>query len=482
MSRSLDEIESALDDIVLGIERRTRQTAQVLTRVEKVIDSISRKLEQRADRRMSRPIASIDVARVDSIIGRNLLDELTAREARYAVRAYHAYPPQVVRQIVTMRPSLLGTLLRALLMDWLDIVSSPSRASEASLLVDFVAKNNIYQGPIPLTTLFRADAPALCASQLDVSTFLAAQESIAERLKFGRTWTIMGFTMAAMLRSQGAGELWNNNEALESLVQQPDHDDVRRLLLPLRSARLNSQGPAPTGQRAVRWQFVAELLTARFSRPTAIRERIFDRVEPFLLDGDFGDPRVNLASEDWDHVRRLAPQAYESFYQGLIKGDLEFFFAEAMSEIDRKEYWLRYTGSIRRTIAVLDDRVYGDLSYRLRQDGGPMLAALRRAKRAGWSRSDGLCAFCMVFDEVVAVEFSVTGNALYLYPRAYFDSHVAELLDGRTAIPEPGVLKNSETGTKFTHSTTQGRPNWHGRVDIHLRSYGILPNRSRRRT
>lgn len=137
--------------------------------------------------------------------------------------------------------------------------------------------------------------------------------------------------------------------------------------------------------------------------------------------------------------RDCSPAAYQAFLEELIREDLDFFFDRAMKESARKEFWLRYLKSIRRTVCVLDPPAYQNLQRGKAALPVELQAALARALKF---HGGVVSAFCLWFDGFVVVEFSHTGNAAYIYTRDDFEkSHhpQEEGLGSLTPAAQPGV-------------------------------------------
>jgi hypothetical protein len=127
-------------------------------------------------------------------------------------------------------------------------------------------------------------------------------------------------------------------------------------------------------------------------------------------------------SRGWSKVKTFDEPAYLKFLELLISDDLEIFFAHAMTDVRRKNFWLMYLKSIQRTVCILDRGAYARLTKHLAGADKKMAAALSRARqfttKGGPSSAQ---AFCLYFKSIVIVEFSETGNAMYVYDRGVFE-------------------------------------------------------------
>ena len=121
-------------------------------------------------------------------------------------------------------------------------------------------------------------------------------------------------------------------------------------------------------------------------------------------------------------MRTLDEPVYLKFLSELISDDLEIFFAYAMTDDRRRRFWLTYLKSIQRTVCILDRTAYARITKHLAGADKKMAAALSRARRFTSKGGLGYAqAFCLYFAAIVVVEFSETGNAMYIYDRAVFE-------------------------------------------------------------
>ena len=134
--------------------------------------------------------------------------------------------------------------------------------------------------------------------------------------------------------------------------------------------------------------------------------------------------------DDWAHVAQLEQRGYRAYRESLIRDDLQFFFREAMQETDRERFWLRYVGATERTLCVLDPGTYRQLKVKLGGASREMQAALDRCHRARSAAMGAPSAFCLIFGPIVVVEFSVSGNAAYVYERDFFDRKLLPAIQG----------------------------------------------------
>lgn len=125
---------------------------------------------------------------------------------------------------------------------------------------------------------------------------------------------------------------------------------------------------------------------------------------------EFGDPRVYSAR--WVG---LGDKAIDCFISWLSREDIKLFFDlvidRASDSQGRKRFWLRWTPQLKRSWVLLSGQDQEQVRVKLqhRQDKIPSY---------GFLDSPGASAFLLDFGTVVVVEFSQSGHASYLYPRA----------------------------------------------------------------
>lgn len=132
-----------------------------------------------------------------------------------------------------------------------------------------------------------------------------------------------------------------------------------------------------------------------------------EALKPMVLgDNRLGDPRLPRNATNWLGV---STEARNRFIEWLSKDDIVFFFELGLPKgkdpHGRKKFWLDYVGNVKKSRPLLcdDDR-----------------ARLQNAKEkvGNFGRIIGeTSAFLLDFGTVVAVEFSKSGNACYLYEK-----------------------------------------------------------------
>jgi hypothetical protein len=144
---------------------------------------------------------------------------------------------------------------------------------------------------------------------------------------------------------------------------------------------------------------------------TAEDEEFRKSLEQFALGDEqrrLGDPRLPGNQNNWLGVQDAAR---EQFIQWLSKEDIIFFFEHVLpSRKDphgRKEFWLHYLKSLKRSRPLLHPDDESRLAQELRQDG-------RDRRSFGEVRGGTNSVFLLDFGSVLAVEFSRVG-AIHIY-------------------------------------------------------------------
>jgi hypothetical protein len=126
-----------------------------------------------------------------------------------------------------------------------------------------------------------------------------------------------------------------------------------------------------------------------------------------LGDVRLGDPRLPRNTTNWLGIR---PEAKNRFIEWLSRDDIVFFFEHVLPKgkdpHGRKDFWLKYVTDVRRSRPLLCD----DDRARL-QDA--------REKVGNFGKMLGeTSSFLLDFGSVMAIEFSKSGNACYLYEKS----------------------------------------------------------------
>lgn len=140
------------------------------------------------------------------------------------------------------------------------------------------------------------------------------------------------------------------------------------------------------------------------------------RLKNFILANEWlKDPRLPANNHLWSGVSAEAKSLFISWLSAL---DISFFFEHVLPKgkdpHGRKEFWLNYAKSLVASRPILS----GDDRNRLKpyQSNGKVEMSHCGEMSGGYFDS-ATSAFILDFGNIVAVEFSKTGNALYFYDR-----------------------------------------------------------------
>ncbi len=203
----------------------------------------------------------------------------------------------------------------------------------------------------------------------------------------------------------------------------------------------------------------------------AARSSSAGAIDQILLDA-FGDPLGPIAQrhgQTWSAAEQADEAAYRALLERMTRTDIEFYFRNQQGEdaMARADFWSQYVPRIRRTKSFL----CGADRARLRPiaEGAPdpsYRQALARAGRVRTSGATAASAFVLWFDGLVAVEFSRTGNATYLYTRKSFEALGISVDD--VSIEKEGALKDRQLGEQLVHNR-----GWQQVFEDRLRQYGV---------
>jgi hypothetical protein len=195
-----------------------------------------------------------------------------------------------------------------------------------------------------------------------------------------------------------------------------------------------------------------------------IREQL---VELVLRHPQLGDPR------DKKHQWYPMAQARDQFISWMARKDLRIFYdtvvADNADAQGRKAFWLHYVDR------VADFRLVLSEDDAIRLSATPSDPPMQFAKMEGPNRTS---AFILRFksekqaDDLICVEFSKTGNSLYVYDASSFEAGVASMkaLSFRAG-SEPRDLKNRE----YCKWRKAHLGDWQWEVKWFLKENGILP-------
>jgi hypothetical protein len=178
-----------------------------------------------------------------------------------------------------------------------------------------------------------------------------------------------------------------------------------------------------------------------------------------------GDPRLPINTAKWASV---AEQARRKFISWLAQDDLLFFFENVIPDRhdphDRKRFWLQYLDYVEDSCVALsfEDR------RRIRRE---TFEKLSHSETDSWEVS----AFVMRFrgtKDIVIVEFSKPGNAIYIHETVQFQKIVGHFRTSQFSISTSGGLKDRASHiARFIH--VQPNRRWQNEVRNYLAGIGI---------
>ena len=194
------------------------------------------------------------------------------------------------------------------------------------------------------------------------------------------------------------------------------------------------------------------ILHAATTQAVDVREsvRLFALNDPRL-----GDPRLPHNRLNWAGIG----EAERRVIEWLSQLDIVFFFESVLpsgkDKHRRKDFWLRYVSSVRRSRPLLtrDDRYRLE---RLLDQKGQKLTHVGSMNDRSISKTS---AFLLEFDKLLVVEFSEVNNACYLYRK----NDIAKIIpDFWTSQPfDLTQLKNRELRLKsISHKKTNYSGGW----------------------
>jgi hypothetical protein len=457
----------------LGV--RTGEVRSEFSRLQQALEATLRALEGHATARQVRPIEDLDTERVRRLVSTGELDQLSSREARYVVLSFLDFPAERVAQLLEARPVLRRAFARQALLRWESSLTRSDWDAYIEVFAGWPPSESPIEAPIPLSEIAGSEGASTAAEAVEADTLLEVHRTIVEDWRLQPSWSLTPHVLVEWMRHRVARRRSLNGSVRELL--DGNAQELRALLLPgIVSAAPKRQSTDRValvhGSPAVQVRAVATLLEARFPQAISLDDTVFGMIEPALLKSTFGDPRAVTTSDGWKRVRVLCTQPYDAFLQGLIREDLALFFRHLMREDDRERFWLKYLGSIRRTVCVLDRDAYWTMDHKLTDEAAR--AALGRVVCTRSRHLDGTCAFCLFFDDIVMVEFSIKGNAGFLYDRQVFEQRFSSRFQSGE-IDTPASLKGKAAERRLVH-----RGQWQPKMELELLQRGIRSDRQRR--
>ena len=424
LASRLQQSEAELDSVHLGV---LRQQAEAM----KQLDALHRFVDSHHEQRELASIAELR-ERILQLVRSGAVDRLSPREARAAARMIGLLSPRELATLLRARPAVAGNFVAEFFRRWDDLDSMPTRREYAELVVRsghlLPFMETAGQGKV-----VTSDGPehvALAAPRGDGHALAEWLQRQGLSLRWSFTAHVVANVVTRTIHDHGVGRFFRDfggHPELAGLVLPPLERPGGRWFF--------SQVPAAKrGSLRARSWVVAMMLNVVHRAGKGFP----DELVAALLDSELGDPRVPPESLGWQEVKRHVPAACNALLEELIREDLSLFFEHAMDDMSRRNFWLLYIKSIRRTVCVLEGGTYKDLRRQLEGSTTDVRAALSRVRKFAGTAT--VSAFCLFFSEVVVVEFSKLGHAAYIYSRADFDRHIEPRLAN-------GAIEN-ETGLK----------------------------------
>jgi hypothetical protein len=442
-----------LDSVHLSV---LRQQATSLNRVEELHRTLDKHQEQRE-------LDAVDqlADRILHLVQSGAFERLSPREARAAARMIGSLAPRDMASLVRAHPAVASNFVEAFFQRWDDLDALPTRSSYAELVV-----RTTYELPfmqlVNRGRVVTSSGPELVAAAAPrgngrvLGEWLAAQRL---SLRWSFTAHVVANIVARTVHEHGLERFWEDFDGYPALAG---------LVLPALE-RPGGRWFSSTGPNTKRGSLRARASVTAIIMDVLHRngQGFSDELVTALLDSELGDPRLPPESLGWQHVRRLVPNAYDALLKDLIREDLSLFFEHAMHDSARRDFWLLYIKAIRRTVCVLARDTHDYLTRQLAGSTTDLRGALGRVRK--FAGSANVSAFCLYFDDIVVVEFSHTGHAAYIYPRAAFDAKIEpKLAEGRIRNETDLKLRNVRM------DDIQHRGNWELKAHWLLQLYGVI--------
>lgn len=400
----LDEVGERQKVVLTGLGIFQQQIEDGMRQLVLSVEAAQQRADDREPERLVRMRQTLDVPAVLKKLQARDFSSLTRREKRAVPGLWLEVGPKDMAWFLDQSPESLPRLVRQRLRDWSSSEDAASRRDWARLVGQRALEKSVLRWALPMAVeeALGADGPRVLAEHWLSHPLVDVVEMLKNAgLKPGVPYA--GHVIAKHLR-QRLKVRKDVSEGLKFLVDTP----LGWSWMP----HNNTDDVAVSAPLEARVAVVSAALECWAHGQVApdVRGRLEERL--IIRDSVFGDPRLTTLTQGWDAVRKVEQAAFDAFLTALIQQDLEFFFERAMHEQDRRRFWLNYLGSIRRTTCWLDSMTYDALKSRLATLPAEQQAAFRRAKRL--PKGD-VSAFELSFGRYVAVEFSKTGNATYLY-------------------------------------------------------------------
>lgn len=437
--------------------------------LERTLKTLGERAEQSAQR-LDAPTQE----RVLQALRQQSYDRLSIRERRYAASLFTHVPATTMRPFLEAYPRNWRVLAAECLRCWGDFGRHQDRSAYVRLLclappeVGF-----LHQGLRP-QDLLAPDGPAVLARAVPANDLLELRDALTDR-GFDRTWSFTANTMAEWLSARAE----HRQTFTKAWVALNQDRYLETALLPALVDKASSWFSAEKRPARVRRSVTAHATALA----AMIRAAYLDGAEPAhwnafvenLLRSTFGDPRIPPRSEGWEKLRQRDQPAFDRFMQRLISEDITVFFEHAMVDTRRRDFWLNYVPSLRRTVCVLDVGTHERLTKKFVGADEKFSAAIARANR--FKKRTCVQAFCLYFESIVVVEFAESGNAAQIYSRDYFQQHFEQSLranacNDHTALKTSPSVRRTGVGERILHQAHK----WEAGAEAQLAAFGISPD------
>ncbi|NRD43509.1 EH signature domain-containing protein [Corallococcus exiguus] len=451
----LDEIGERQKVVLAGLGTFQQQVEEGMQQLFLRVETAQQRADDREPDRLVRMRQTLDVPAVLKKLHARDFASLTRRERRAVPGLWREVGPERMAWFLDQSPETLPRLVRQRLRDWSSSEDAASQRDWAKLVGQRPLEKSALRWALPMAVeeALGPDGPGMVAKHWLVHPLVDVVEMLKNAgLKPGNSYAGHVIAKYLLRRLQARQDV---AEGLKFLVDAP----LGRSWMP----HNNTDEVAVSAPLEARVAVVAATLACWGNGQVSpdVRGRLEERL--IARDSVFGDPRLTTLTQAWQAVRALGKPAFDEFLTALIQQDLEFFFERAMHEQDRRKFWLNYLGSIRRTTCWLDSVTYDALHSKIATLPVEQQAAFRRAKRLPQGDTS---AFELSFERHVAVEFSRTGNATYIYEHG----ESTQVLR-RKAVEQAGHLKH-KGALRLVHT-----PGWQLRFEQALLELGIAKDR-----
>lgn len=464
-----DGVEALLESVAAKISvfasETTASLQQVSLRLQAVADGAGTEFEDRK-------VAVVDVdeaiSRVKLAISKGEFHKIRQKDARLAFRKFEALSVKEYSELLHAVPELGGTWIRRFFAERFRI--DPAFASKCAALLAHAPRNirlmdNQALNRDALVMASSVDSARSLGQFMPPTVPLArALDALTSPGLLDARWEYTALVMATCAASNARSipETW---EAVSTDRR------LEAMLLPPREQVDSSwfgEAPRPmfTPSIAAQASFAASLirgsqLETTFESSSDWRVCFFE--SPMFRDPrEFLDARLNPETDGWRWVKNLDPAAYEIFIDSLLHEDISLFFDVVDMNSDRRTFWLRYVRAASSSVFFLSHGTRSQLEARFEGADASVRAALRRARPLADGNID---AFVLRLRGHVAVEFSQTGNAAYLY-----DSGTFEKLAASKSVSVSSLKRKDLGGVQLVHNGA-----WEYRFERELRRNGIQP-------